>query len=80
MATKLLVTIGTAMTFGTIASSTYAFASSLSEASLLVIWGGVLLVMARGVRRRHATPVLTPGRSSDRTAASGIRLGVGARV
>ena len=51
-------------------------ASYVSEVSLLAIWGGALLVIARAVRVRPATetPVVAPTRASDVRSTGAIRL------
>ena len=50
----------------------------MSEASLLVVWGSALLVMARGVRARDAAPVAEESPKADLRSATAVRLGAGA--
>jgi len=75
---KLLISLGTTMSVASIASYMTWFASSMSEASLLVVWGSALLVMARGVRAREAAPVAVESPKADLRSATAVRLGAGA--
>jgi hypothetical protein len=66
------------MSVASIASYMTWFASSMSEASLLAVWGGALLVVARGVRARQIASGTTQPAAADLQSATAVRLGAGA--
>jgi hypothetical protein len=54
---RSFVITGTVVTLVSAASYASWFTTPMSEASVLLIWGGALLVMARGVAARQPQPV-----------------------
>jgi hypothetical protein len=66
---------GTILSLASAAGYTWLY-SSLSEVSLLIIWGGALLAIARRARVRPAAeaPALAPSPESDVRSTGTIRL------
>jgi len=74
---KPLVIAGTLVTLASAVSYAALFATSMSEAAVLLIWGGSLLVLARGVRLRPSVahrPVIVARPSPDVRSTGAIRL------
>jgi hypothetical protein len=73
---KTLAITGSIVSLASAASYTSWLVNSMSEVSLLVIWGGALLVVARSVRVRRAaeTHVAAPRPVGDVRSTGAIRL------
>jgi hypothetical protein len=74
---KSLVIAGTVVTLASAASYAASFATSMSEASVLLIWGGALLALARSVRSRPSVvdrPVIVARPNPEIRSTGAIRL------
>ena len=70
---------GTVATLATIAAYTSSYSTTVSETSLLLMWGAALLATARLVRRRQVVPALAPRQAVDPRPTSNIGLEAGAQ-
>jgi hypothetical protein len=74
---KSFVIAGTVVTLASAASYASWFTTSMSEASVLLIWGGALLMMARGVGARQPQPapqIIVKRANPDVRSTGAIRL------